>query len=596
MKKRLCATLSVVFACSFALAGCSGDHYSKVNVSGSQDTRYAVTSNGGSAVQYGNYVYFINGTRGFDDDNAKNNVFGSVVKGGLYRAELNGVKTESDQGNRFKITADSETGSKLVGTAAVTFDNKKTLDASVQNIAPKTIGTSGYHNGGGVYIFGNYVYYASPDNTKNKQGETTYKRTSFFREKLDGSETIKIYTTDAETSDKAYGFYKFDGAVYLVTEDERDGNSCIISVKIGSDGKTTVKRIGKEKYKKVILPTNPTYYDGISTDTVYDYIYLEYAGSDFEEDKTSRTDNVLAYIRPDGSEFTKFAEGNDKLDLVSVKDDLVYYINSTLSGAALTARDYDSLFTHSGGFNQNVLTLDALTSASQVYPAVLGMGEINTNRIHVFLVTDSKTLTDYTDGGKTVKQLDTASNSISVQATDEGKVFYSFADAANEIRYYDLYADEVVTVATDITTGSFDVDLIDNFVVYMGILEERFDSYTFFYDLAPERAELTNLFVGRRNDGDNRSKINSVELAEEDLANVKKVYKKGNSLDVDGLYLTLKYYPDEDGNVREEKVAVKKSWVSGFDSSAAADGLELTITYSDEADKFTAVYTVDINS
>jgi hypothetical protein len=596
MKKRLCATLSVIFACSLAFAGCSSERLAKVNVSGSQDTKYAVTSNGGSAVQYGNYVYFINGTRGFDDDNAKNNVFGSVVKGGLCRVELNGSKVSSDNGDSFRITSGGDAGSKLVGAVATTFDNKTTLEASVQTIAPKTIGTSGYHNGGGVFIFGNYVYYASPDNTKNKQGETTYKRTAFFREKLDGSETIKIYTTQAETADKGYGFYNYGGAVYLVTEDERDGNSCIISVRIASDGKTTVKRIGKEKHTQAIFPTNPTYYSGISTDTVYDYIYLKYSGSDFEEDKTSRTDNVLAYIRPDGSEFTKFAEGNDKLDFVAVRDDLVYYINSTLSGAALIARDYDSLFTLSGGFNQNVLTLDALTSATQVYPAVLGLGEINTNRIHVFLVTDSKTLTDYTDGGRTVKQIDTASTSLSVQATDEGKVFYAVSDTENEIRYYDLYADEAVTIASDVTTGSFDVDLIDNFVVYMGVLEERFDSYTFFYDLASDRADFTNLFVGKRNAGDRRSKINTVELNEEDLVNVKTVYKAKESLDVNNLYIILKYYPDEDGVVEEERVAVKKSWVSGFDSSKATDELELTITYTDEADTFNVVYTVEINS
>ena len=94
MKKKNIATalaLATVLAATPFAVGCSGDHYSKLSFD-AQDTTYAVTSQGGSAVSYGNYVYFINGTRGYEDSDGKNNVWDKAIKGGLYRAELLGEK------------------------------------------------------------------------------------------------------------------------------------------------------------------------------------------------------------------------------------------------------------------------------------------------------------------------------------------------------------------------------------------------------------------------------------------------------------------------------------------------------------------------
>ena len=101
MKKKnivISIILALTLAMSvFAFAGCGDNSYGgSVKVEGTQDTSYAVHSNGGNAVQYGNYIYFINGSASYEDTDGKNNVWGDVVKGALYRAELVGDKNGAE--------------------------------------------------------------------------------------------------------------------------------------------------------------------------------------------------------------------------------------------------------------------------------------------------------------------------------------------------------------------------------------------------------------------------------------------------------------------------------------------------------------------
>jgi len=167
MKKRKIAVtiaLAAVITATPALAACSGDHYSEVKFE-AQDTSYAVTSQGGSAVSYGNYVYFINGTRGYDDTEGNANVWGEAVKGGLYRAELKGKAVEKDGLKTFAPTADDK-GYEFVYEEKEDYFKKPIDVVTTTKIALKTIGTSGYSQGG-IFIYDDYVYFASPNNQKN---------------------------------------------------------------------------------------------------------------------------------------------------------------------------------------------------------------------------------------------------------------------------------------------------------------------------------------------------------------------------------------------------------------------------------------------
>lgn len=59
------------------------------------------------------------------------------------------------------------------------------------------------------------------------------------------------------------------------------------------------------------MPTKPVYYDGISENTVYDFIYFERAAT---KDDVTQSGEILEFVRPDGSSRTVFeADGKNRL-------------------------------------------------------------------------------------------------------------------------------------------------------------------------------------------------------------------------------------------------------------------------------------------
>ena len=142
-----------------------------------------VSSNGGFAVEVGNYTYFINGV----EANTANNSFGKPVKGALVRvktAELGqGVNAESAEVVVPKLFASS-----FYGT----------------DVAYKT----------GLTIFGDYVYYGTPSTEKDKKGNVQNDIIVFQKTKLDGTDTTKIAEFDGVSTE--YKFVQSGETVYLV--------------------------------------------------------------------------------------------------------------------------------------------------------------------------------------------------------------------------------------------------------------------------------------------------------------------------------------------------------------------------------------------
>ena len=117
----------------------------------------------------------------------------------------------------------------------------------------------------------------------------------------------------------------------------------------------------------------------------------------------------------------------------------------------------------------------------------------------------------------------------------------------------------------------------------------------FFTDRNIEDVEKATLFVGTRVKGDVRSSIKEIVIDEDSFDKVKTAYKVGEKLSVSNLKIVLKYYEDEDENTADEKIVdVNSSWVTGFDSSAAKDVLELTISYTDGPDSFATTYEISV--
>lgn len=602
MFKRVIAIIAVLALSVLSLCGCGGDKYGKINIDGEQDYTATVTSNGGSVVQYGKYLYFINGTRGYEDTEADANVFGEVVKGAVYRAEL--------------IDRDPETKLGLKSHKDKNNKNETVDVVDVQRIAPKTAGTSGYKNGG-LFIYGDSLYYASPNNLKNKTGSVQYTKTDFFRMTLDGKTTQKIYTTEADSADKPYMFFSHGDFVYLTVLDGTD----LISVKLNKkNGKKEDTIKIAEDVTAAVMPAKPVYYDGIDEDTIYDFIYFERAAT-----KTDRIQSgeVLEFVRPDGTSRTIFEAGDSDYTLETVKDGYLFYRKNENGSAKLVARNLHKAFMGrddvtaadiAAGENAlgdedykknsekqnlsdvnksfNVPSGDSVT----LYPFVQGYEfdkENVTNVISMFAVTGGASIDLYVDG--VIKRNILASGaSVSIDTVSGNDLFYT---ADSNLYRVDLsagtdYAPK--TVATTVTAGTFGADAAGGYLMYFANVADDATGYSFFYEIdglekqeGGEEGKIESIFAGELAEPDVPSKTDKLEIKE----NPDKLqYKIGEKLDLKGIVVEATGYADEDGNAPDpEVIEVKDSMVSGFDSSAAGE-VTVTITY----DKKTVDFTVTI--
>ena len=157
------------------------------------DTIYG---NGGMQVRKGNFVYFMNGFYGVDEITDKSNKDGKVVRGGIYRIELdNGALPVDEDGN---------------------------LTGAVQIVSKITC-----YEFGGFYIYDDYIYYASPNNQKDKSGTLLKDRVDFYRCKIDGTNNTRIYTTESAYSSVQFNVEKLDkdaknASTYLTVLDGSD--------------------------------------------------------------------------------------------------------------------------------------------------------------------------------------------------------------------------------------------------------------------------------------------------------------------------------------------------------------------------------------
>ena len=176
MRKSFKRTIAIVAATltvgALALTGCSTDFKTPTGGPAATD---AVSSNGGFAVQKGNYVYFINGV----ETNESDNTYGDVVKGALMR-----IKTED-------------------------LDKKEN---KAEIVIPSLMVAEDYTSG--IYIYGDRVYYATPNNVKNTSGEIERDYLDFKSAKLDGTD-IKNYFNVSKPS-TTYRFVETEGKVYVL--------------------------------------------------------------------------------------------------------------------------------------------------------------------------------------------------------------------------------------------------------------------------------------------------------------------------------------------------------------------------------------------
>lgn len=185
IKKIITGVLTVTCLTSaVAFSACGDDNYTATPLTGYEETKNApVESNGGFAVKKGSWIYFINGTQYY----TASNEYGDAVRGSLMRIS----ETNFNAGNY----------------------------TQAEIVVPQLFVAQDYD--AGIFIYGDYVYYATPTTDKDMEtGEAERTKIDFKRAKLDGSETMKGYYFRLDNNTSNYRYVEENGVVYCLYEED----------------------------------------------------------------------------------------------------------------------------------------------------------------------------------------------------------------------------------------------------------------------------------------------------------------------------------------------------------------------------------------
>ena len=284
--KGLTLILIMIFSFSFLFVACT--HEDPYIGPAASDRVYG---NGGLAVTKGNWLYFLNGYRSYEDiTTASDNT--SVIRGAIYRTELSNV-----------------------GSLEFNYDDdNEIVDVSVEKVVDRI---ACFENGG-IYIVGNYLYYTTPNTQDNSSGEILNTYVNYCRVALNdtGSEEV-LYTSVGEVSDGEWAVYEMTDGIYLVI----DSGSTLVCVKDG-DKKNAVTMA--DSITNAILWTNE---DNHTLSTVEQYIYYT---RELTDDDTQSSGNILARVKigTDDEQIVK-ADNVNTYTLFDVKNSNVYYTKSS---------------------------------------------------------------------------------------------------------------------------------------------------------------------------------------------------------------------------------------------------------------------------
>ncbi|MDD6996190.1 MAG: hypothetical protein SPH68_00505 [Candidatus Borkfalkiaceae bacterium] len=242
-RKKLTVMLAALIICggsSLAACGKSGFVPPTGEIVGDE-----VKSNGGFAVEKGNFVYFINGA----ENSGADNTYGTAVKGALYRIDKTALKTGA-------------------------YDK-------AQRVVPSLFVAQNYD--GGIFIYDDYVYFASPTTEKEKDGNVSNSWLSFKRAKIDGTSTkkeIDEYLFRLDDNTVSYRFVKgADNTVYcmyvkdstLYSYNVATGNTAVLVKDAAAYYFDTENLENGNVYYLMNVPTNNT--AGASTYENYNQLY-----------------------------------------------------------------------------------------------------------------------------------------------------------------------------------------------------------------------------------------------------------------------------------------------------------------------------------
>ncbi len=236
--KKFCVfTAAATLAVSAAAMTACGYEFTPLSDNPPADAE--VVSQGGFVVQKGDYVYFINGVETYTSDNT----YGTPVKGSLMRAKMSDIKAGVN---------------------------------NVETVIPSLMVAADYTSG--IYIYGDRIYYATPNNVGNTAGTVDNTYLDFKSVSLDGSDVRDYF----RISDNAalYRFVQTDNTVYVVYEMN-----------------DTLTSYNTETGTSVDLARSVTAYAVNSSDKTDPYIYYTMDVTDKADSDSSRAYNYNQIYR-----------------------------------------------------------------------------------------------------------------------------------------------------------------------------------------------------------------------------------------------------------------------------------------------------------
>lgn len=289
------AAVTLLGATAFT-AACGEKNYKGTKLDDYVSSQNAATDNGGFAVEKDGFVYFINGAESY----TASNEYGKVVKGSLMRISV----SDLNAGNY----------------------------ASVKTVVPMLIGSQNFESG--IYIYGDYVYYATPTTDKNvSDGSIQNDWIDFKRAKLDGSEAMSGYYFRLDDNATNFRYVQENDTVYCLYEEDGDLKSYDTK-----SGKTTLLVSGAASdfyFDKEDLTSGTVYYTmnvthNIDTDSSstseYTQLYKVSASASVSE---AKADGDKAYYTvKDGKTYEFKKSYLDGTDGFSASDYTTYpYVN-----------------------------------------------------------------------------------------------------------------------------------------------------------------------------------------------------------------------------------------------------------------------------
>ena len=487
-KKKICAVavaVVVLIAAILVLTACNKYKWDSIGAGDSADT---VVSNGGYYVEQGGYAYFINGYVGDNDAND----WGTPYKQSIMRAELN-------------------------------------ADGSVNNATAKVVVPKSIYNqstSGGFAIYGDWIYYATPNNDEDTTGTASTTHTDFMRTKTDGSVTQLIGTINSRSSN-----YLFTPTRVLFST---DSNATVYYFDFSGmkENKSLSNRKGVTEGVLIENATSVVWGYDLSREAgagaqVSDYIF--YTEKLTDDSNSYEFYNKLCCVRYDGSDRrvlldnTSFlAEGDNylntpekvfnftlsKLFYESDNEVTLYYTKSVeINGSATSVGLYLNTFTLDGGLGAAGEKKLTENSSTTFFPMGKAEGILLQSNSKYYLVTGTGADDIKLSDGRVVIGV-----SSTVQAVIGGYVYYTDANAL-----YRINLDAAATggspnaeriIAAGVKTDWLALEFVDKgdnaFLFYFDTEEYTYTSYVVL--TAFDGEELTPVMIGDMTQADKDAK------------------------------------------------------------------------------------------